>query len=465
MLRLTKKTFSNGDASISYFYDQTSYNGLTIANGIGRRTGMSDAAGTEAWSYDAMGRALADRRTTNSVTKTTSYTYNLDGSPAMLTYPSNRTITYTPNAAGRLVSGVDTGNSINYALNALYAPQGALAYVQNGASLYSTFLFDKRLHPCWIYATTSSTGAPTTCAQTGVAMAAVLDFQYDFGLGVADNGNVNKITNRRNTGRSVTYTYDELNRIKSAVTDSTSGQYCWGQLFGSMVGGNYVSGYDIWANLKTITPDPSRPGCGVNTLGLTIGNFNKIVDSGFSYDAAGNLTATPNPGGLAMQYDAENHMTTVAGVTYTYDGDGKRMKKSSGKLYWYGMGSDPLTETDLSGTPTAEYIFFNGKRTARLDLPGAAVHYYFSDHLGSASVITSSTGAIQDESDYYPFGGERVITDSDPNQYKFTGKERDSETNLDYFGARVLLQRPGTMDFARSEGHRSSPLDESAKAE
>jgi hypothetical protein len=30
---------------------------------------MCDAAGGQAWSYDPMGRAAADRRTTNSVTQ------------------------------------------------------------------------------------------------------------------------------------------------------------------------------------------------------------------------------------------------------------------------------------------------------------------------------------------------------------------------------------------------------------
>jgi hypothetical protein len=53
-----------GTAAVSYFYDQTSYNGLTIANGAGRRTGMADQAGFEAWSYDPMGRPLFDSRTT-----------------------------------------------------------------------------------------------------------------------------------------------------------------------------------------------------------------------------------------------------------------------------------------------------------------------------------------------------------------------------------------------------------------
>ena len=62
--------------------------------------------------------------------------------------------------------------------------------------------------------------------------------------------------------------------------------------------------------------------------------------------------------------------------------------------------------------------------------------YYFSNHLGSASVITNSAGSVVEESDYYPFGGERAVVNNDPNPYKFTGKERDTESGLDYFIAR-----------------------------
>jgi RHS repeat-associated protein len=40
------------------------------------------------------------------------------------------------------------------------------------------------------------------------------------------------------------------------------------------------------------------------------------------------------------------------------------------------------------------------------------------------------------DADYYPFGGERMITDNCDSAYKFTGKERDSESGLDSFGAR-----------------------------
>jgi RHS repeat-associated protein len=97
-----------------------------------------------------------------------------------------------------------------------------------------------------------------------------------------------------------------------------------------------------------------------------------------------------------------------------------------------------VAETDLAGTLKSEYVFFDGERVARRD--GATgtggVFYYFSDHLKTASVITDSAGVIKAESDYYPWGGEIQFVNNDSNHYKFTGKERDGETQLDYFGAR-----------------------------
>jgi RHS repeat-associated protein len=92
---------------------------------------------------------------------------------------------------------------------------------------------------------------------------------------------------------------------------------------------------------------------------------------------------------------------------------------------------EPEPFTKLLDTAALAEVF----RAAGVE-PGAVVHYYFANHLGSASVVTSSTGVIQDESDFYPFGGERVVTDTDPNAYKFTGKEWDTESGLDFFIAR-----------------------------
>jgi RHS repeat-associated protein len=64
------------------------------------------------------------------------------------------------------------------------------------------------------------------------------------------------------------------------------------------------------------------------------------------------------------------------------------------------------------------------------------VEYYFSDHLKSTDIVTNATGGIVRESDYVPYGGEVVISGTDPNRYKFIGKERDPESGLDDFDAR-----------------------------
>jgi YD repeat-containing protein len=65
-----------------------------------------------------------------------SYTYNLDGSVATMTYPSGAVITYTPDSAGRVLSAVDASNNINYVTGATYNAPGALTgstYGQSGS--------------------------------------------------------------------------------------------------------------------------------------------------------------------------------------------------------------------------------------------------------------------------------------------------------------------------------------------
>jgi len=414
--RQTKKYYSqttcaNGSPDVTYGYDQTSFNGLTITNGKGRRTGMTDASGQTAWSYDANGSVLTERRTISGVTKVTSYTYNLDGSVATVTYPSGRTITYAYNAAGRQISAVDVVNSINYATEASYTAWGALSSVKYGVTggftgIVTSNSYNKRLQPIFLTA-----AAPS---QT------VLSLGYDFGLNTANNGNVLSVTNNRDPNRSQQFTYDQLNRLASAQTTSN----LWGNAYT----------YDIWGNLlqKTIISGKLE---GENLVQAVDGN-NRVT--GCSYDAAGNQLSDCL--GNSFTYDAENRVLTAGGVTYTYDGDGNRVEKSNGTLYW---GS--LAESDLSGTLRWEFVWFGGKRIARLDLPSGAVHYYFTDHLGSSSVVTNADGTvIQEESDFYPFGRERVITNLLPDQrYRLMGKERDLESGFDFFGARYYSSLPG----------------------
>ncbi len=216
-------------------------------------------------------------------------------------------------------------------------------------------------------------------------------------------------------------------------------------------GNTYV--YDAWGNLtqkKLMTNQ-----CSGENLSVTVDTNNRF-QSGYGYDITGNMVhdATEN---LNYTFDQENRIVGVAPFTYTYDVDGNRVEKSNGSttpstgtFYWY-MSMGIVGESDLAGNLQSEYIFFGGECVARKDFPGKTVSYYFSDHLKTASVITDAIGTIKAESDYYPWGGELQFTNNDSNHYKFTGKERDAETGLDYFGARYYSNGLGrfiTPDWA-----------------
>jgi hypothetical protein len=175
-------------------------------------------------------------------------------------------------------------------------------------------------------------------------------------------------------------------------------------------GNNYA--YDEWGNLnqKTVTK------CGAENLSVVSLTNNQVT--GYGYDAAGNMTNDPTDF-VTSVYDQENHISVATknsvATTYVYDADGNRVHKSngtSGTLYWY-MAPGIVAESDLSGNPTSEYVFFNGERVARKDFPSGAVSYYFSDHLKTASVITDAAGHINAESDYYPWGGELQFVNND----------------------------------------------------
>jgi RHS repeat-associated protein len=67
--------------------------------------------------------------------------------------------------------------------------------------------------------------------------------------------------------------------------------------------------------------------------------------------------------------------------------------------------------------------------------PNEIVYYYHHDHLGNIRAVTDSNGNVVERHDFYPFG-EEISQPQSKDQYLFTGKPRDSESGLDYFGAR-----------------------------
>jgi RHS repeat-associated protein len=78
------------------------------------------------------------------------------------------------------------------------------------------------------------------------------------------------------------------------------------------------------------------------------------------------------------------------------------------------------------------------------------VEYYHVDAVGSVRALTSQAGQVIERHDYLPFGEECTTGPCASNPglnagqpRKYTGKERDKETGLDYFGARYYGSKIG----------------------
>jgi hypothetical protein len=271
LLRLKQKSYSDGATpTVSFGYDADTST-LTCSNAPAltdlypksTRTAMCDGSGATSWAHDKMGRVVTDKQLitgSTGITKTVGYSYNVDGSLATVTYPSNRVITYTPNSshgftAGRAVSGVDLAHSINYVTGATYAPQGAIAGFRNGANVTGVQTYNVRLQPMELYYTNGSTPAPpsslqqTTCPSLPSGqVATIMHRAYDFHLGT-DNGNVYTIYNCLDSARTQNFDYDSLNRLVDAYTTGTgSGQKNWGAIYS----------IDPWGNMYNVGPYPGR---------------------------------------------------------------------------------------------------------------------------------------------------------------------------------------------------------------
>jgi RHS repeat-associated protein len=488
--RLISKSYNDSSTpTVLYGYDAVNPTGctppaLTITNGKARRTSMCDGSGATAWNYDQLGNKLTEvRKVTSvspSVSETVSAAYNYDSSIASITYPSGRLVTYKVSNAQRTGAAYDSSNiyaqgpsncpfnqsnGVNWAC---YTPSGQLDSLKNGSSLTTIAFYNDRLQPCRIAVnTTGGNTPPASCSDSNTGDK--FDIQYSFDLSslgtslcslnynsYTNNGNVASITNKVSgmSGRSQQFCYDALNRIASAQTTgiySTNPQYCWAEAYTIDAISN------LWQIAQlTSNHNGSYVGCSQESgfTGATINSHNQ--DSVSCYDAAGNnvgassgsCTNLPNN----YWYDAENRICSYAGSSscatgtmYVYDGDGNRVEKSSGTLYWYGPRGEVLGETNTSGSDQNEYVFFGGKRIARVD-PLGNVFYYFADHLSTSRVIVQdgSTPMLCYDTDFYPYGGERTpYANNCPQSYKFTGKVRDTETNLDYFGARYYSSQHG----------------------
>lgn len=432
--RVTSVTYSDSTPSICHVYD-VSENPDAFHNTVGRLSATSYGCGNsyEFLGYDAAGRTTASEQCLSSAGQptncvTVSQSYDLAGDPAQIVYPNGLTVDNQYDVTGWLTSVAnDAASGGVYGNGALYAANGSLTSLST---------------PNFFYAYTYNLKFEPTQISVGSTNVSLMTKDYSYATG-SDNGNVLGVTDQNDATRSVAYAYDTLNRLTCAQAGVTAvASNCgpssgtWGESFS----------YDGWGNL---TAKRSTNGVGEN-YSAQIANNNRIAQytnagSTFTpmYDPAGNVT---NDGISTYGVDGWNRLASVTNangtVTMIYDGAGRRIQKSSGNRYVYGP-EGVLAELDPSGKWT-DYVFFGGKRLASVQ--NSTVNYYLSDALGSTDELVSADGkTVLDDQDYFPYGGivPGVGKSTSANHYKFTGKERDAESGLDYFGARYYSNALG----------------------
>ncbi|HQZ83361.1 MAG TPA: RHS repeat-associated core domain-containing protein [Pyrinomonadaceae bacterium] len=163
---------------------------------------------------------------------------------------------------------------------------------------------------------------------------------------------------------------------------------------------------------------------------------NRISESGYSYDANGSLTA--NAAGERFGYDGESHQTeffaasnqgSTPDAVYTYDGEGRRVKKVS-------AAETTIFVYDASGVLIAEY---SGEVASE-----PRVSYLTTDHLGSPRVVTDERGSVTSRRDFTAFGEESFTAQRTQGlgyqrtevRQNYTGYEKDAETGLEFAQAR-----------------------------
>jgi len=192
------------------------------------------------------------------------------------------------------------------------------------------------------------------------------------------NGQITRIGDNADPSRSLTYTYDALGRLKEAFAGPGANP-TWKLDWDYDRYGNRPN-----QNVRAGTPPGPQ---------LTIDpKTNRITGTGYSYDAHGNMTAD---GLNSLTYDAENRTVSSSGSTYSYDGNGLRVKKISSATTVYIFSATKVIAEYVNSvapnSPTREYIYSGSQFLATIE--GATTKYHHADHL-SVRVPADSNGNV-----------------------------------------------------------------------
>ena len=436
--RLVSKRDGASDA-ITYQYD---------ANG--NRTATTDTLGVSIYAYDARNRLVTSIDADGRMVR---YAYDAIGQRISLTYPDGSAASYTYDADGRLQS--------------VTAPDGGVTTYQYDALGRQTRVV--QANGAMVETAYDAVGNVLSIVQKDAGGDVFARITY-----TVDDGD-RRVRKKENLPQGIVvtnYTYDELDRLVSSVSDDGRENH-----YAFDGAGNRTAMWGIRARAGiTETYRVDYAYNAANQLLRAVDGTTGIT--WYTYDADGNRTGSSAPDQQSTYaYDAEGHLVKARvqeeqggnlsykdGVyeIYTYDGDGRRVHKET---YAVALGSvisrreyryddttrwDVLQTYDVAATVTESRYLYDQSLHKLAYWQGSESGYLLNDGLGSVLGAMDGSGAAPDAlMRYDDYGAELGPEDALPTDDGFTGYEHDAYTGLDY--ARNRYYDPATGTFLTAD--------------
>ena len=373
---------------------------------------------------------------------------DFEGNPTRTVYPSGKEILYTVDNANRITSiRLKNGATTTNLLTAMtYVPTGPLRTALYGDGYTQTRTYDRSYR--------------MTGLRDALGTTRLRDLTYTF----EGRDNLTKITDVITAANTETFTYTPRESLSGATGPYGALAYTYDGV-----------GNRLTAKLGAATDLYTYPGTSNRLSLITLATGGT---RGFTYDAAGNVTAEARPGGTyAYTYNAAGRMSEfringVLQASYRYDAMGRQAIRTL-------TSPTPVTihsVFDSDGRRIAEYnqstgalireYVWNGWDPIAV-IEGGVVSFMRADHIGRPVFATNSAGAKVWTATYTPFGGVHVSTGAPPSA-RFPGQWFQSESGLhqnwmrdyDPTTGRYLQADPlGLVDGASVYGYvKQSPL-------
>ncbi|MDR6516413.1 DUF6443 domain-containing protein [Chryseobacterium camelliae] len=317
------------------------------------------------------------------------------------------------------------------------------------------------------------------------------------------NGNIAAIDWKTSTvandnKRRYSFTYDRFNRLQQGIYSEPGS---------SVINNNNYNEqltYDLNGNILTLKRF-SKPYSGITpeliddlVYNYTGNRLDKItlpsgtVNNASGYNALQNTITYNANGSMVNQLDKNintieyNHLNLPRlfsrgssrlrqTITYTYRADGVKVGKNVAGGFLFSTTTDYLDGFQYQvslvgdGQDSSNFLQFFPTSEGYFDFQQNKYIYNYTDHLGNVRLSYFNNGSsteVIEENNYYPFGlkhgGYNELAGNPAYQYKYNGKELQTETGMYDYGARFYMPdigRWGVVDPLAEKMRRHSPYN------